>query len=339
MLAVAIGAAASRTVAQTPSRSAGKLFRIGFLANHIALADLQRGSGPPYTSHGVFIEGMRKLGWQEGTNIEMHWRSAESRYERLPRLADELVRIPVDLIVAFSEGVDAAAKATQSIPVVMGDHVRPVEAGLALSLARPGRNVTGLVSSTGAGLGKSLSLLKETAPGASRVAMLIHSGPEEWVDRTPSPRPDGGVGKVGSALGIDLFFQVCRDATALDAAIRGCVLQGAQAIWVEPNYGIYKYPEAGRVIAREAIRRRVPVMQGVVRAVEEGGLMAHGVDYAVGYRRVPYFVDRILRGDKPGELPIEQPTRVEFHVNLKAAKAIGLTFPASVLLQADRVID
>ena len=318
---------------------AGRVFRIGFLANHIPLADLQKGSGPSHTSHRMFVEGMRSLGWQEGKNIQIHWRSAESEYDRHHRLAEELVRIPVDVIVSWSEGAEAAARATQSIPIVMGGHVRPLETGLVRSLARPGGNVTGLASSAGAELGKSLSLMKEMVPGISRIAMVVHSVPVEWADRTPPPRPDSSVGKLGRALELDLFFQVCRDATAIGAAIRGAVLQRAQAIWVESNYGIYKFAATPGEIAREAIRQRVPVMQGVLHAVEEGGLMAHGLDDTVAHRRVPYYVDRILRGDKPGDIPVEQPTRVEFHINLKAAKAIGLTVPASVLLQADRVID
>lgn len=339
--AFALGSAAILVSGAVTARPppAEKMFRIGFLTNHTDLSDLQKGSGPSHWSHVAFVEGMRSLGWEDGRNIRIYWRSAESEYDRLPRLAEELVRIPVDVIVSFSEGADAAARATRSIPIVMGGHVRPVEAGLVSSLARPGRNVTGLASSAGAELGKSLSLMKEMAPGISRLAMLIHSVPAEWADHTPSPRRDGAIGKLGSALGIDLFFQVCRDATAMGAAIRGAALQGAQAIWIEPNFGIYKFAQAPRVIAREAIRHRVPVMQGELRAVEEGGLMAHGVDYAVAYRRVPYYVDRILRGSKPGDIPVEQPTRVEFHVNLRAARAIGLTVPASVLLQADRVID
>jgi putative ABC transport system substrate-binding protein len=321
------------------SQASRKVYRIGFLANHVPLSELQAGSGPSYTSHGAFVEGMRKLGWEEGRNIEIHWRSAESEYERHRDLAQALVRMRMDVIVSFSEGAEAAAKATRSIPIVMGGHVNPVRAGLADSLARPGRNVTGLASSSGSELGKSFSLMKETVPRLSRIAMLIHSAPPDWVDRAPTPSPDGPVGKLARELALDLFYQVCRDGAAIDAAIRGAVRQGAQALWIEPNFGIYKHARAARIIAGAAIAHRVPIMQGELRAAEEGGLMAHGVDNSVAFRRVPYYVDRILRGGNPGEMPIEQPTRVEFHVNLSAARAIGLQFPASVLLQADRVIE
>jgi putative ABC transport system substrate-binding protein len=318
------------------SHGAGRVIRIGFLANHTPLADLKSRNGPAYSSDRVFMGEMARLGWEEGHNIHIEWRSAESDYSRHSRLADELVRMNVDLIVSFSEGAVAASKATRSIPIVMAD-VDPVGSGMAVSLARPGKNVTGVALSAGPGLGKSFAITKEIAPATSRLAMIIHSVPIEWADRVPAPNPQGGPAKAASALGLDLFYMPCHDPLGMEATIRGAVVQGAQAIWIEPNYGFYKLADMGRVVAAAAIHHRVPIMQGELRAVAEGGLMAYGVDYSAAYKRMAYYADRILRGASPASIPIEQPTRIEFHLNLAAAKAIGLSVPPSVLLQADRV--
>lgn len=319
------------------AQTGGKVFRIGYLANHIPLSELPPGPTSPLTSAVAFLEGMKVLGWEEGKNIRVAWRSAESRFDRHPRLAEELVRMGVDVIVSFSEGVDAAAGATRTIPIVMGGYYRPVEAGLAQSLGRPGGNVTGIASSAGAEMGKTLSLMKEAVPAASRIAILYYAR-GEFADRAPVLRPDSPLAKLASALRLELFFQTLGDADTLDAAIRGAVLQGANAIYVDGTYAIYGKPGATRLIAEAAIRHRVPIMQQRLHAVAEGGLMAHGIDDTREWRRIPYYVDRILRGGKPGEIPIEQPSTLEFHVNLTAAKAIGLEIPPALLLQADRVI-
>lgn len=312
--------------------------RIGFLANHTPLSDLEGSRGPPYFSNRIFLEGMRTLGWEIGRSMLVSWRSAESEYTRHSRLARELVGIPVDLIVAFSEGVEAAARATRTIPIVMGHHADPVRAGLVASLARPGGNVTGLAASVSADIGKSLSILKQAVPTARRIALLIHSGPAEWADRSPAPRSDSAVGRAAKELGVELFFQVCRDARRLAPTIRGIAMQGADAVWVEGNYGFYKDASAAATLAQSGLAYRLPIMQAVPHAMEQGALMVHGPDDTAAYRRVPYYVDRILRGASPAELPVEQPTRVELHVNLRAARAIGLRISDALLVQADHLI-
>lgn len=318
---------------------AGKVFRIGFLANHIPLRDLETGrSSIRFDSARALVDGLRQHGWEEGRNIQLVWRSAESRLERHPALAAELVGMRVDLIVTFSEGVDAAAAATKTIPIVMGGYYNPVEAGLVKSLAHPGGNVTGLVSSAGAEFQKTLSLIREALPRVSRVTIL-HYDKEGRSDPTPQwVRPDSSIGKASRALGLDVRLLMFGSAAAVGEAIAAAVRDGAQFVWVEPTYALYGQRETPRLIAEAAIRHRVPMMHNVLSAVDDGALMAHGTDDTLAWKRVPYYVDRILRGAKPGDLPIEQPARVEFHVNLRAAKAIALDIPASLLLQADRVI-
>jgi putative ABC transport system substrate-binding protein len=316
---------------------AGKIFRIGFLANHIPLAELESGKSASFTSAVAFVEGMRALGWEEGRNIHIVWKSAESEMSRHPRLAEELVRMPVDLIVSFSEGVDAATRATRTIPIVMGGHYQPVESGYAKSLARPGGNVTGVVQSAGAEFQKTMALLKEASPGVSRVAFIVHVR-GEMADRLPPPRADSFLGRTAKALGFEIFFVPFGDPGSIDSVVRSAAWQGAQALLIEPNYALYGNREASRRLYEEAIRQRLPVMHTVLGAVVDGGLMAHGTDETLLWRRVPYYVNRILKGDRPGDIPIEQPSKVEFHINLKAARAIGLEVPPSLLLQADRVI-
>lgn len=319
------------------AQSAGKVFRIAFLANHIPLPELRRGASSPHPNVRLFVEGLRKFGWEEGRNIEIVWRSAEGHMERHPQLAEELVRMPVDVIVAFDEGVNAAASATKTIPIVMGGYSGAVVGRHAESLARPGRNITGNALTAAPSGPKMLALLKEASPGIARVA-LVYFSQDERSDRTPQASPTSQFGKAAAALGLEASFLTYGDLQSIGALLRSAVRQGFQAVILDGIGSLYASEESQRGVEQEARRLRLPIMHTSLKAPLNGGLMAHGGDDTAAWQRTPHYVDRILRGDKPGEIPIEQPTRIEFHVNLTAAKAIGLELPPGLLLQADRVI-
>ena len=307
-----------------------KTFVIGYLANHIPLRELEERQTPQIR---IFIEDLRDLGWVEGKNIRFAWRSAEGRFDRHPRLAAELVRIPADLIVGSTEAVDAAARATRTIPIVMSGYNDPVRAGLARSLARPGGNVTGVSLTAGAEMGKQLALLKEALPSVKRVAIIARG--EGFGDRVDyNAFLPARITKLAQDAGLEIFLLTFGDPKTLDAVFASAVKQGAQGIWFEATASIRDHRTH---VAELAIRHRIPVMHAGVEMVPAGGLMAYGVDDLVWWRRTAYYVDRILRGEKPAEIPIEQLGKPELHLNLAAAKAIGIRFPQSILLQADRV--
>ena len=313
------------------SQPADKLFRIGYLAHTTPLSELERSPG----AVGL-MEGLRSFGWHEGRNIRMVWRSAERKFDRLPHLADELVRMPVDLIVASGYAADAAASATKTIPIVMGSHGGPVPR-LADSLGRPGRNVTGLTQGVGVEIQKQLGLLKEASPVIKRVALVAEAKGED-ADRLWEIVSQPRLVAAAHALRLELFVVSFGDPAELRATIRSAARQGAQALLFD-DIAVLTVPEHQRAIAEEATRQRLLVMQYILSTVENGGLIAYGRDPALNFRRTAYFIDRILKGAKPGDIPIEQPGKLELHINLTAARAIGLTMPPSLLLQADRVIE
>lgn len=343
-LGMASVAAVLAATASARAQPAGRVPRIGFLANTVPLAELEQGT----SSHPAVVEflaGLRKLGWQDGRNVNIVWKSAEGRYDRLPKLAEKLVLMEVDVIVAFGGGVTAAARATKSVPIVMGTFYSPVESGLARSMSRPGSNVTGTTLRAGEREQhnlKRLALLKEAAPHASRIAFVTYWHGDEGERKLFEARwlegflRDAAVATAMRKLDMELFAVTFGQASGLAATIQEAVRRGAQGLWFG-DVPDFQYPEHQRVIAEEARRHRLPAIHQVLSAAEHGALMAYGADVIVNYRRVPYFVDRILRGAKPGDIPIEDPAKVEFHVNLTAAKAIGLEIPPPVLLQADRV--
>lgn len=309
--------------------------RIGYLATTTPVSELEKGSSSRFPGVVAFVEGLRILGWHDGRNVGIVWRSAEDQYDRLPRLAAELTRIPVDVIVSFGFGVEAAARATKAIPIV-GLHPEPVERGYAESLARPGRNVTGLTSaSAGLAYQKQLALLKEASPRMSRVALVAQSQGEQ-ADRMSGILEQPRFVQASKALGLDLIVVSFGEPSGLPAAIRSAARQGAQALLFD-EIAILAWREIQKVINEEAIRHRLLVMHSMLGPVEGGGLMAYGTDPVEIFRRLPHFVDRILRGSKAGDIPIEQPRRPELHVNVRAAKDIGLELPPALLLQADRV--
>jgi putative ABC transport system substrate-binding protein len=310
--------------AQPAPRPAGKVPRIGYLSN-----------GSPVTSARqveAFRQGLRELGLGDVDRITIEYRFAEGRVERLADLAAQLVREQVELIVAQGTSAAVAArKATASIPIVgisVGD---PVRLGLAASLARPGANLTGLLFGVGYdSITKALQLLTEAIPAARRVAVL--SNP-----RNPN-QPDAvaNLAKAGRSLGLELQFLQAGNADEIELAIAATVRERATALFVVPESLFHLHRQR---LAELAAKHRLPTMYGQRENVDAGGLLAYGPSLSAQARRAATYVDKILRGAKPGDLPIEQPTKFELIVNLKTAKVLGLTMPSSLLLRADEVIE
>jgi putative ABC transport system substrate-binding protein len=309
-------------------QQAGKVYRIGML---LALSPEH-----PQTRElsGAFREGLRKLGYVEGQNIAIESRSAQGRFERLPDLLAELVRLNVDLIFTLG-GTPAALAAKQAnitIPVVapaMGD---PVSDGLIASLAQPGGHITGS-SFLGPGLvSKRLELLKEAVPEASRVAALWH--PRAYGDRTMSDMLKEIEG-AAQTLRVQLQLLDARGPNDFDGAFAAMTRQRAGALIVLPSPMFYG---EHRRIVNLATKNRLPASYAFREAVEAGGLMSYGASLPDLFRRAATQVDKILKGARPGDLPVEQPTKFELVINLKTAKALGLTIPPPLLARVDEVI-
>ena len=276
---------------------------------------------------------LRELGYIEGQNIATEYRYAEGKRDRLPELAAELVRLKVDIIVvAGGDGLIRAAKnATKTIPIVMtGAGIDPVEAGLVESLARPGGNVTGLTNLTRELGGKRLELLKEAVPKLARVAVLYDPANPGSVREVKEVLP-----VAARALGLTIQPWEVRAADDFDKVFAALNKQRPDGLYV-PG-GPLMSANQKRIVGF-ALKSRLPSMYGSREAVEAGGLMSYGADLADSYRRVAYYVDRILKGAKPADLPVEQPTKFELVINLKTAKQIGLTIPPEVLARANRLI-
>jgi putative ABC transport system substrate-binding protein len=278
----------------------------------------------------AFRQGLRGLGYIEGQNIALEERWAEGRYDRLPSLAAELVRLNVDIIVtASTQAAQAGQQATRSIPIVMTVVSDPVESGLVGSLARPGGNVTGLSLMHPDLSGKRLELLKEVIPKLSRVAVLSN------LSNPIIPPLLRETEAAARALGVQLQVVEVRGPTELDSAFSVITRDRAGALVVLPD-GIFQNER--RRIAALAAKGRLPAMYAWREAVDAGGLMAYGASLPDIFRRAAVYVDKILKGTKPADLPVEQPTKFELVINLNAAKQIGLTIPPNVLARADKVI-
>jgi putative ABC transport system substrate-binding protein len=281
----------------------------------------------------AFRQGLRDLGYVEGRNIAIEFRFADGVIERLPGMAAELVRLNPKVILAGSiPGVLAASRATSSIPIVMsGTFADPVGAGLIDSFAHPGRNVTGVTLAGDVGLsGKRLSLLQEMVPGLSRVGVLLSPGdPTDAVVIRSLP-------EAILSLKLDAKTYPVRAVDEIDAAIAAAARDGVQALWISQSPVFTGQRE--RIVALAAAAR-LPAMYGFREFVQAGGLASYGPDQPDSYRQTASFVDRILKGEKPGEIPVQNPIKFELVVNLKTAKALGLTFPPSLLATADEVIE
>lgn len=338
MLREALVAAALLSMpAFAQAQAPGKLPRVGILANTIPLGELTSGTTTHPAPRAV-IDGLRALGWVDGQNVRFIWRSAEGDFSRLPALADELLREPVDVFVAYGPGVGPVIRKTETVPIVMATSgvtgKLTVDGKVRIdSFARPGGNITGLTLSIGAELnGKRLEFLKQAAPRAVRVAFLSHE--DEGRDRF-GPFTKAAAQRLGLTLHA---FGFGKGASGLEGAFAEMARQRMDAV-VVAELPITNLAATQAIIHRLAELHRLPVVHEVLNAADSGGLMAYGHDINKLYKRAPYFIDRILRGSKPGDIPIEQPGDFELRVNLRAAKAIGLALPQTLLVQAERVIE
>jgi len=330
ILSATVSLAVTCAALVTHAQPAEKVFRIGVLFNSTPIEDMST-TPPRNPNAAALVEGLESRGWKRGRNIEILWRSAEQRLDRRAALIEELVRVPVDVLVVVSEvSAKIAMEKSRTIPIVMATSKDPVGAGVAASLARPGGNVTGVTHEASRALeAKRLSLLKEIAPGTTRVAfpMDVRAGREGL-----SPE----VVAASRALDLTIFIAGFETGDQIESAIDDAVRQGANALYVLDSRSSHNIPVNRKRIQQAAIRHRLPVMYG---AALDGALISYATPVGSEYRRAAHLVDRILRGAKPGEIPIEQPTEFQLIVNLKVAKEIGLAIPSSIVLQADRVID
>ncbi len=296
-----------------------KIPRIGYLSGSSPSAAAQVLKG--------FRQGLREHGWIEGQNIAIEYRWAEGKFDRLPELAAELVRLKVDVIVAPGPSARAARDATKTIPIVFTGASDPVGEGYALSLARPGRNMTGLTLSGPELSGKRLELLKETLPEVSRVAVL--GGRDDHPVHLPVTEAAARV------LGVQLQLLDLRDPGELESAFAAMTRERAGALSLLPSARVFFHRQR---LAELALKHRLPTIVYRPDLMDAGFLMAYGSSLRQELRRAAAFVDKILKGTKPGDLPVEEPTRFELVINLKTAKALGLTIPQSILVRADHVI-
>ena len=275
-----------------------------------------------------FRQGMRELGYVEGQNIVIEYRSGK-RDSDLSRLADELIQQKVEVIVTSGPAARPAKMATETIPIVFNFSGDPIEAGFIDSLARPGRNMTGVTQLAFELVGKRLEILKEAVPGVSRVGVLgspLHAGEQRELRETQS---------TARVLATTLQYSQVRDTAEVVAAFDTMIKEKANALLVFPDPVTNAHHTQ---IIEFAVKRHLPSMFGRKEPVEAGGLMSYGPNLDELYRRIPVHVDKILKGIKPADIPVELPTKFEFIINLKAAKQIGLTIPPNVLARADRVI-
>ena len=318
----ALGACALAVHAHCFAQAQDRIWRIGMLetvSRELNAANLD-----------AFRQGLSELGYVEGRNLVIEYRSADGRSERFPDLVAELVALKVDLIVTRGTPASLAAKrATQTIPVVMANAGEPVESGLVASLAHPGANVTGLSSLTVRIEAKRLALLRELVPNITRVAALYNmsspANPPQWKEVETAAR----------SLGLQAQLLDVRKPEDLGPAFDLATKQHADGLIV----GQEGLLQANRkLIADLAATHRLAAIYRSMEFIEAGGLMAYGPSYPDLYRRAANYVDKIFKGAKPGDLPVEQPTKFELIINLKAAKALGLTIPPPLLLRADEVI-
>jgi putative ABC transport system substrate-binding protein len=319
------GTAATWPLAARAQQPAGRVYRVGFLS--IAFRE------QALYAIKAFEEGLRSLGYRVGENVTIEYRFGNAEIQQLPALAADLVRTRVDVIIAAGGGqsTGAAMKATTTIPIVMTTSVDPVSAGFVASFARPGGNVTGLaVDAGGEILAKRFELLKETLPNLSRVGILFNPDVAAARSRLTS------MTEIAPTLGLTTIPVEARGLDALEQAFAIMVRERAQAFVVQGDAVLFNYRSQ---IAEMALRNRLPAASVQRELAEAGFLLTYGADLRDLYRRSAVFADKIFKGAKPADLPVEQPTKFELVVNLKTAKALGVEVPASLLLRADQVIE
>jgi len=302
------------------AQHAGRIYQIGFVS--------PTSPGPRSVA---FLQGLRELGYVEGHNVKIEMRFADGQPERLPRLVEEVIRLKVDvLVVGATIGASAAKRATTTIPIVFAGSSDPVAGGIVSNLARPGGNITGFSLAYGDGFaGKWLELLKEAAPNVSHVAALWNSS------NTAAARFVKDLQVAAQVSKVRLDVHHAASPPELDEAFAVIGSSGARGLIVTPSP--FAFTNRDRLI-KFAAGRRLPAMYFVEDFADAGGLMSYGPSIADSYRRAAAHVDKILKGAKAGDLPVEQPTKFELRINLKTAKALGLTIPQSLLLRADEVI-
>ena len=319
-----VGCAAAWPLASR-AQQIGKVPRIGYLSPGSA-------SPGPLAYHDEFQRGLRELGYVDGRNIVVEYRFAEGKFDRLDQLAAELVGLNVDVIVSVVTQASLAAKnATSTIPIVIVSVADPVGAGLVGNLARPGANVTGTSAMTSEVIGKSLALLKQTVPTVSSVAVLWNPNNVTYQGQIMR-EVEIAAGKLGVELqtfGVGRPDEFDRTFAAITSARAASLL-----VLPDPLFSSYTAQ-----IADLANKNRLPAMYGLREDAGAGGLLAYGPKYADLYRRAADYVDKILKGAKPADLPVEQPTKFEFIINLNTARTLGLTIPSGVLAIADEVIE
>jgi putative ABC transport system substrate-binding protein len=305
-------------------QQAAKVPRLGYLSG---------GSSHTGTNPNAFWQGLRELGYVEGKNIRFEYGLAERKLDRLPVVAAKLVGLKVDIIVAVggTEPALAAKQATKTIPIVFTSVGDPISAGLVESLARPGGNITGLSNVNAELSGKRLELLKETNPKSSRVAVLWNP---EYPALALAFKESQAAAQV---LGLQLQSLEVRGPEDFESAFKAAADRHTGALYV-PASQFFNRQEARAKLAELAVKRRLATIYSDRDFVEAGGLMSYGPSLADLYRRAATYVDKILKGAKPADLPVEQPMKFELVINLKTAKQIGLTIPPNVLVRADKVI-
>jgi putative tryptophan/tyrosine transport system substrate-binding protein len=305
--------------ARTEAQQAGKIPWIGYLAG--------AGSGPS----PAFIQGLRDLGYVEGKNIAFVYRTTEGRRERYTDIVTELVRLNPDVIVTdVTSAAVALKKATTAIPIVMTSSTDPVATGLVASLARPGGNVTGLTNIGGELGGKLLELVKEITPSLTRVVILNTAGSganDVFAKETEVS---------ARSMGVQLIRVEVQSPDDIDSAFRAITKERTNGLLMRLQPSLFSAHY--RRVAEYTIKNRLPSIALVPAWANAGGLMSYGADLSFQYRRAATYVDKILKGTKPADLPVEAPTKFEFVINLKTAKQIGLSIPPNVLARADRVI-
>jgi putative ABC transport system substrate-binding protein len=306
------------------AQPAGKIYRIGYLSTPSAAA--------VRNALDAFLAKLRELGWIDGQTIAIEYRWAEGDVDRLPGLAADLVMRKVDLIIApAASAALAAKKATATIPIVMMFPIEPVELGLVASLSKPGGNVTGTTYAPDSGIfGKQLELLKEAVPGANRVAVLWNPADPGFTSQRSEV-----LESVARTRRIRLQRVAASNAQDLDGAFAAMVRERADALI---GSGSSTWIVHRAKLAELAVRHRLPTMYGYREMVEAGALMSYGVNMVDFIGRAAIYVDKILKGAKPADLPVEQPTKFELTINLKTAKAIGVSLPQPLLVRADQVL-
>ena len=319
------GTATTWPLAAGAQQPTGRVYRVGFLAISSREQQLHLIK--------VFEDGLRSLGYRVGENVAIEYRSVNGEMEQLPALATELVRLGVDIIIASggNPATVAVMKATTTIPIVMTSGVDPVSTGLVTSLARPGGNVTGLALDTGSEiLGKRFELLKETVPNLSRLGILWNPDVAFVRHRLTSMTENA------RSLGLATIPVEARGLDELEQAFGMMVRERAQAFVAQGDSVLYNYRAQ---IAEMALRNRLPAAAIQKEYANAGFLLTYGADVPDLFRRAAGFVDKILKGVKPADLPVEQPTKFELVINLKTAKELGLTVPPTLIARADEVIE